>query len=330
MINFKKLNAKENILEEVTKLGDFVGMYKNGKLQETLDMKYGIGLNNLMYIKEEDIMCGTKSESAINIILKKGKIIEFRKLNKIYISKESIIEIIKNQYNRKYVKIKEGYLKAKTEHCSEFTGNLLSNLEVIISRVNWLYSVFSTSELPFKVEENRIYFNQELYDGPSYDCYDDNGEKYYLGDKLLCVLELIFADNVVDIRNYKDQSSDRENEIIISNKTKQHILVHQNDFKMLYDNLIKYMESKGYFNNVKDGFVEMVVEFPFDIGYTSLVEIDSTHNVFYAKRKNRDIYSRFTTNVKKRLTNKCVVILNQSYTNSNEYYLVTMSQVNIL
>ena len=324
MINFKKLNAKKNILEEVMKLdSDFIEMYRNGQLQETLDMKYGLGLNNISFIEEKDILDMTRSQNAINLILNNGHMLELRKSNRKYGSKESILGIINTQYNKEYVQIKEGYLKGKTDSCSHFMGNLLDNLEAIISRIDWLYEIFSTSELPFQVEENRIYFCQELYDGPSYG-YDDNGKRYYLGDKLLCVLELIFADNVVDIRNYKDKSSDRENKIIISNKTKQHMIVHQDDFQIPYHNLIKYMQSKGYFNNLKDGFVEMVVEFPFDIGYTSLVETDSTHNVFYAKRKNRDTYSRYTTNVEKRLTNRCVVILNQSYTNSNEYYLVTM------
>lgn len=325
MMNLKELNTKENMLiREAMKLdGDFIEMYRNGQLQETLDMKYGLGLNNISSIEEKDILDITRSRNAINVILNNGHILELRKLNRKYVSKESILGIINTQYNKEYVKIKEGNLKAQTDHCSEFMGNLLGNLEAIISRINWLYDIFSTSELPFQVEENRIYFCQELYNGPSYG-YDDNGKRYYLGDKLLCVLELIFADNVVDIRNYKDKSSDRENKIIISNKTKQHMVVHQNDFKIPYHNLMKYMESKGYFNNLKDGFVEMIVEVPFDIGYTSLVETDSTHNVFYAKRKNRDIYSRFTTNGEKRLTNRCVVILNQSYSDPREYYLVTM------
>lgn len=325
MINLKKLNTKENMLiREVMKLdGDFIEMYRNGQLQETLDIKYGLGLNNISSIEEKDILDMTRNQNAINLILNNGHILELRKSNRKYVSKESILEIIKNQYDMEYVKIKESYLKAQIDHCSEFMGNLLGNLEAIISRINWLYGIFSTSELPFQVEENRIYFCQELYDGPSYHC-DDNGEKHYLGDKLSCVLELIFADKVVDIRNYNDNKSCKENKIIISNKFKQHMSVHQNDFKIPYHNIIKYMESKGYFNNLKDGFVEMVVEFPFDIGYTSLVETDSTHNVFYAKRKNRDIYSRFTTNVKKRLTNKCVVILNQSHSDPREYYMVTM------
>ena len=133
----------------------------------------------------------------------------------------------------------------------------------------------------------------------------------YINMKGWCILELLFNSSVND-------NSTIDNKIIVSNKTRQHMVVHQNDFQIPYHNIIKYMESKGYFNDLKDGFVEMIVEFPFNIGYTSLVETDSTHNVLYAKRKNRDIYSRFTKNVKKRLTNKCVVILNQSYTNSNE------------
>lgn len=316
MINFKKLNTKENILEDVTKLGDFVGMYKNGKLQEILDMKYGIGINNIMSIKEEDIIDTTGSDSAINIILKNGDIIEFLKENKKYITKSSIMHIIQNQYMKKKVRVIQNYTKGNVSYTDKFYGDFDNVSNLIIDKINYIYSIYPSNELPFAIEEKRIFFKEQLCDSLWF-C-DEEYEMYCdINDEQWCILELSFGNSVND-------NDIKDNKIIMSNKFKQHMLVHQNDFKIPYHNLMKYMEYKGCFNNLKDGFVEMVVEFPFDIGYTSLVETDSTHNIFYAKRKNRDTYSRFTTSGEKRLTNRCVVILNQSYTNSNEYYLVTM------
>jgi hypothetical protein len=208
MINFKQLSTKENIVEETIKLGDSVVMYRNGKLQGILDMKYDVGLNNLISIKEDDILYGTRSESIINIILKDGDIIELSFGN---------------------------------------AANGKNNIDTV-----------------------------------------------------------------------------KDTKIITSKKFKKHMLVHQNDFNIPYNKLIKYMENKGYFENLQDGFVEMVVELPFNIGYNSMVETDDTHKIVYAKRKGRNIYSRLTLSGEKTLTNKCVVILKQNYTNSSGYYVITM------
>lgn len=112
--------------------------------------------------------------------------------------------------------------------------------------------------------------------------------------------------------------------LIQTNKFKKHMKVHESQFIIPYEKLIKYMELKGTFNNIKDRFVEMVVEFPIDIGYSDLCKISDKDEIVYAKRKNRDIYSKFTLDGKSKLTNKCVVVLKQSYTNQNEYYLITM------
>jgi hypothetical protein len=88
-------------------LGDFVGMYKNGKLQETLDMKYGIGINNITSVKEEDIIDATRSEGAINMILKNGDIIEFRKVNKMYMSKDTVIKTLLTHDIKEHMKLDE-------------------------------------------------------------------------------------------------------------------------------------------------------------------------------------------------------------------------------
>lgn len=112
--------------------------------------------------------------------------------------------------------------------------------------------------------------------------------------------------------------------IIQSNKFKTHMEVHKNQFIISYEILIKYMELNNKFQNIGNGLVEMVAEFPFYIGYTNICKISDKHEIVYAKRKNRDIYSKFTLDGEPKLTNKCVVILNQSYTNPNEYYLITM------
>ena len=100
--------------------------------------------------------------------------------------------------------------------------------------------------------------------------------------------------------------------------------VHEKDFIIPYQNIIQYASYKGYFNDINERFIDMVVEFPFNIGYSLLCETTAQDNIVYAKRKNREIYSRFTLDGEKKLTNKCVFILNRSNQKPNEYYLITM------
>ncbi|MFL0270099.1 hypothetical protein [Candidatus Clostridium radicumherbarum] len=321
MIKFESINSREMIVKEAMSLGDFVDMYKNGKLVEILDMKYGIGLNNLLSIQEDSILFASKSGDTISILFDNGNIIEFIKSNKRYMAKDDILAMLRNQYNRKYVRCIQSYIKGSTNHGNKFFGDLSVGIDFVIDNINNIYDLFPAFELPYTVEKERIYFEGELYDGPSY-YTDENGNESYIGDQLLCSLELIFGDTVYIRDTVKDAV--KENKIISCNKFKQHMSVHQNDFRVQYDNLTKYMQSKGYFNNLKDGFVEMVIELPFNIGYKSIVETNDTHEIVYAKRNGRDIFSRITLSGEKMLTNKCVVILNQSYTNPNEYYLVSM------
>lgn len=195
MINFKKLNAKENILEEVTKLGDFVGMYKNGKLQETLDMKYGVGLNNLMSIKEEDIIDATRTESAINMILKKGNIIEFRKVNKLYMSKDTVITTLLTHGIKEKMKLDEYYIKGSVTYKEQYISKLQDNIELIINKINNVYKKSLEVELPFTVEENRIFLQEELYDSIWFN--DDEHEMYCsIDDEQWYVLDIKFGNAI--------------------------------------------------------------------------------------------------------------------------------------
>ena len=127
----------------------------------------------------------------------------------------------------------------------------------------------------------------------------------------------IFISNPIKISN-------SPNKIIQSNKFRSHMQVHEKDFIIPYQHIIQYALCKGYFNDINERFIDMVVEFPFNIGYSLLCETTAQDTIVYAKRKNREIHSRFTLDGEKKLTNKCVFILNRSNQEPNEYYLITM------
>lgn len=192
-MNLKKLNTKENILEEVNRLGDFVGMYKNGKLQEILDMKYGIGINNITSIKEDDIIDATKSESAINMILKSENIIEFRKINKMYMSNDAVITALLTHDIKEPIKLDEYYVKGNATYNEHYRGKLQDSIELVINKINNIYNKYPVVELPFTVEENRILFKEELYYNIWFN--DEEHEMYCsIDDEQWYALDIRFGD----------------------------------------------------------------------------------------------------------------------------------------
>ena len=113
--------------------------------------------------------------------------------------------------------------------------------------------------------------------------------------------------------------------IIISNKFKRHMEVHEGDFKMPYMELIKEFESSTEFQNSSEDFIVTTKDFGQIVGLEKVVKILSGETILYAKRKGRDIYSKFVQRDEKGIeTNKVVFILNRSRNNLSEYYMVTM------
>ena len=113
--------------------------------------------------------------------------------------------------------------------------------------------------------------------------------------------------------------------IIISNKFKKHMEVHEGDFKIQYMNLIKEFESSDEFQNSSDDFIVTTKEFGQIVGLEKVVKLLPEEKIIYAKRKGRDIYSKFVQRDEKCIyTNKVVFILNRNKNNPKEYYMVTM------
>jgi len=136
--------------------------------------------------------------------------------------------------------------------------------------------------------------------------------------------------NIIDNKTYNTETAellakewDGVN-IIITNKFKQHLQVHQDQFSISYQNLISYMKNNRTFENLDKDFIEMVVEFPFNVGYSYLCKVEENDNIIYAKRKGRSMYSKFLIGGKSTEINKCVVVLKRSNDNPHEYFMITM------
>ncbi|MFL0250639.1 hypothetical protein ACJDT4_09425 [Clostridium neuense] len=84
--------------------------------------------------------------------------------------------------------------------------------------------------------------------------------------------------------------------IILSNKCRQHMEAHKNDFVVDWKELIELCEVEGKFNHLHKSFEIIKVEFPFSVGYCNCIETDANDEIVFAKRYGRDTYSRFILN----------------------------------
>lgn len=112
--------------------------------------------------------------------------------------------------------------------------------------------------------------------------------------------------------------------IIISNKCEIHMEVHHNDFFFDWKEMLRSYEQEGYFDHLSDQFEKIIINSPQPIGISSLVNTGEDSEIVYAKRKEREIYTRFVKNRKGSKTSSFVVILNRSRDDNNKYFLVTM------
>jgi len=112
--------------------------------------------------------------------------------------------------------------------------------------------------------------------------------------------------------------------IIITNKFIKHMEVHRNSFIVPYTKLIDICKNDGTFENLTKVLEALVVEFPYNIGFSEMVEINEDEDVFYAKRIGRSTYTKFVVGKQNKEVNKCVICLKQNQISNKEYFLITM------
>lgn len=112
--------------------------------------------------------------------------------------------------------------------------------------------------------------------------------------------------------------------IIISDRCKIHMEVHQNEFFFDWEEVLKSYEQDGYFDHLSNQSEKLIINSPVPIGISTLVNTDENSEIVYAKRKERNLYTRFVKNREGSITSSFVVILNRTRHNNNQYLLVTM------
>lgn len=301
----KLINSKE-LQSEILKLRPFAKRYINGVFDGEYDLINPCGFDyviqsNLFPLEGEYKQVIFKKD-AILIIMNNGDIVELEKLNRDYFKKELIISIAKEAFLGKNLLLLIQYIRNN--------GDMESKESSITydEAIQKMESSFKCGHLNTRLKEFCVNTEREDSISIEFMTIESNGLQYN---------NKIYVPNDSKKLNFQTK-------IIQSNKFRSHMQVHKKDFIIPYQNIIQYAVNEGYFNKFNKRFMEIIVEFPFDIGYSLLCETRPDDAIVYAKRKNRDIYSRFTLDGKKKLINKCVFILNRSYQKDNEYYLVTM------
>jgi len=297
-------SKRNDIAYEISRLGEFVLVYKNGKYIEELDMKNpcddGNVIANYAWTVYGDMQYATKNGNNVNLVMSNGDIVEYRKSTKKYMTEEEVKVYLKiNFSDNKLVKENierfwcKNHKKTKEYITEEELESTLTNFYNNRNRKT-VYKAIS-------INQDNILFYNDVY---------TNYEK--------CYYTRIYNEGY-----FKEYINDEVN-IIITNKFKQHMQVHQDQFSIPYQNLISYMKNNRTFENLDKDFIEMVVEFPFNVGYSDLCKVKDSDNIIYAKRKDRSIYSKFLIGRESTEIDKCVVVLKRSYDKPNEYYLITM------
>lgn len=306
MGNIISLNSIE-LERHICQLGDFVKRYVNGQFEE----EYYVGNwcnydhldNSKVFPDDGEYNQVAIGENTITIIMDNGCIFEYVKSKRCYYTEEEILKIADELFNGKELMLEEYRIRNGKKEKEVYP---ISYDEVIKLIKNAFYCGIS------RAGRRDFIVNLEEGDSLSIEFFVNRKEQ-----NAICLYNRIFVQSLT-------KRKVTYNKIIQSNKFRSHMQVHEKDFIIPYQNVIQYASYKGYFNDINDRFIDMVVEFPFNIGYSLLCETTAQDTIVYAKRKNREIYSRFTLDGKKKLTNKCVFVLNRSNQKPDEYYFITM------
>jgi len=306
MNNKNKLINSKQLQSKIFKLGQFVKRYVNGIFDEEYDLvnpcAFDYVIHSTLFPLEGEYKQVVIKEDTIVIIMNNGDIVELVKSNREYFCKELITIIAKEVFLGKT-------LLLEAQH--------LGNNGSIESKVNPI----TYDEAIQKIENSFKYGNMRIREKDF--CVNIAGENLVSIEFTTLEANVLSCNNKIYVSNDSEEKSFQP-KIIQSNKFRSHMQVHEKDFIIPYQNIIQYASYKGYFNDINERFVDIVVEFPFNIGYSLLCETTVQDTIVYAKRKNREIYSRFTLDGEKKLTNKCVFVLNRSNQKPDEYYLITM------
>lgn len=113
--------------------------------------------------------------------------------------------------------------------------------------------------------------------------------------------------------------------IIMTKRFKEHMGAHESQFTMPYELLIQKLEFNKELMETKEDFIKIEENYSVNVGYNSVVKILPDEKIIYAKRKNRDLYSKFVVRDSKgEETNKVQFILKRNAHDKEAFNVITM------
>lgn len=112
--------------------------------------------------------------------------------------------------------------------------------------------------------------------------------------------------------------------ILIDERTESHMLCHDDDFFKGWKATFEMIKKKGELDHLKESVERLEVVLDEPVGYCTLVETSEADEVVYAKRLERELYTRFVKNRKPQEVTHVMVILRKSEEEEDTYRLITM------
>lgn len=112
--------------------------------------------------------------------------------------------------------------------------------------------------------------------------------------------------------------------IIIDERTKSHMLCHNDEFFKGWQATFEMLQEKGVFDHLTEPVERLEVALEEPIGYCNLINTTDEDEVIYAKRLERDLYTRFVKNRQPSPIAHVMVILRKDEETEGAYRLITM------
>lgn len=111
--------------------------------------------------------------------------------------------------------------------------------------------------------------------------------------------------------------------IIVNGKFRQHMLTH-NEFVKNYEEYLTKEIKEKILKQCKENFNIIHITYNEIVGNVGIVEVAKNDKVFWAKRKGRNIYSRFVKERNSEKTNIITFVLKEQYNNKGKFNLISM------
>lgn len=112
--------------------------------------------------------------------------------------------------------------------------------------------------------------------------------------------------------------------IILTEALRSHMICHDKEFLQGWEKTFEKLQSKGVFEQLTEDVERIVTTFEEPIGYSMLLETTDQDEIVYAKRLERELYTRFVKNKEPGYSYQVMCILRKSKELEGAYELITM------